>query len=78
MQYLCYTHTRHCPAKPRQGLQVVSHWTMNNALNEIVLTSQCVGGLENVPMEVWGAARKAARKVVRKVAKKGRLKVLQS
>ena len=43
---------------------------MNNALNEIVLTSQCVGGLENVPMEVGGAARKAA--------KKGRPKVLQS
>ena len=56
---ICITHVHggvaakssHYPAKPKQGLQVVSHWTMNNALNEIVLTCQYV---ENAPMEVWG------------------------
>ena len=42
----------HGLAKPRQGLQVVSHWTMNDALNEIVLTSQYAGDFENAPMAV--------------------------
>ena len=42
------------PAEPRQGLQVVSHWLLNDASDDIVLTSQYAEDLENAPMEVWG------------------------
>src|SRR5258706_15613314 len=49
--------------RPRlgQGLRVLSHQALADALNNIALTSQYTGDLENLPMEVWGVARKAAR-----------------
>jgi len=47
--------------KPEQVLGVLSYWLLNNTLNSIVLTSHYAGDLENLPMEVWGVARKVAR-----------------
>src|SRR5258708_5812634 len=42
-------------------LRVLSHQVLDDALNNIALTSQCKGDLKNPPMEVSGAARKAGR-----------------
>src|SRR5258706_15812592 len=41
-------------------LRVLSHQVLDDALNNIALTSQCTGDLKNPPMEVSGAARQAA------------------
>ena len=59
---MCNTHTwvgslpdvLHSLARPRQGFWAVGHWTLNNTLNDIVLTSGYAEDLEKVCMEVWG------------------------
>ena len=45
--------------EPGQDLQVVSHWTLNNALKDTVLTSGFAEGLGNAPMV--GAVGQAVR-----------------
>jgi len=39
---------------PGRGLQVEGDQLLNDALNNVVLTSQHSGDLGNAPMEVWG------------------------
>ena len=51
----------HGPAKPGQGFQAVGCWTLNNTLNDAVLTSGYAKDLEKACMEVWGWLRRWGR-----------------
>ena len=45
---------------PGQGFRVKSDQLLDNALNDIVLTSQHAGGLEDISTEVWGQPARCA------------------
>jgi len=70
---LCYytgrRYTEECPlgslrglAEPGQGHQVVSYWTLNNMLNDMVITFRYAEDLGNVRLDVWGQRRRWRRK----------------
>jgi len=46
------------PVEPGQGRQIVSYWTLNNTLNDIVLTSGYAEDLVDVRLGVWGQRRR--------------------
>jgi len=41
------------PAEPGQGRRVVSCWTLNNTMNDTVLTSGYAEDLGHVRLDVW-------------------------
>ena len=59
MRSLCNAHTwgshLHSLGESRQGLQLVNHWTLNDALKDIELTSGYAEDLEDAPMKSGGS-----------------------
>jgi len=42
------------PVEPGQGCCIVSYWTLNNIMDDMVLTSGYAEDLRNVRLRVWG------------------------
>jgi len=42
------------PVEPGQGCRVVSYWTLNDMMNDMILTSGYAEDLGNVCLHVWG------------------------
>jgi len=42
------------PVEPGRGCRVVSYWTLNDMMNDMILTSGYAEDLGNVRLRVWG------------------------